>query len=156
MVVPGLESLVFVALEVLGVPRESFPDLGENQFSVGAGEDRHDGREGDRPAGDPPARDPGGEEGGQFVVALEPRQGEHGAGQGNDGACGIEERDQPVAVVLPEHLPQSAPVGRVRDELLHVGEGVDNERQPCQTDKHDHEGVELGAGDVAIDQHAGP
>ena len=153
MVVPRLEGVGRLPLEVLRVAGELVPDAGQHDLPVGHCQQAHDAGKDDRRPGDPPAGHAGSEERRQLVVTLEPGEREHRAGQGDHRARRVEEGDQPVAVVGAEHPGETTGLRGVRDELLHVRESIDHERQAREADEDDQERVELGTGDVAVDEH---
>ena len=153
MVVAGIERLGHVPAQILGIAGERLTDAGQDDLTAHRRrEGDHGGHDQDRPR-DAPAAHAGCQQRREFVVSLQPRDGEHRAGQRDDRAGRVEKPDQPAPVVGTEHPREPARLGRVRDELLHVREGVDHEVEAGKAHEHDHEGVDHRPGDVAVDEH---
>ena len=153
MVIAGIERVGGVSAEILRVARKVLAYLRQHDLPVGHGQQAHHGCEDQRRTGDAPAGHTGREQCRELVVPLQPRQRKHGAGQGDHRTGGVEKGDQPVAVVGPQHPSQTARPRGMGDEFLDVREGVDHEREPGQAHEHDHERMQLGSGDVAVDEH---
>ena len=81
MVIAGFEGVGGVPTEILSVAGQVLPDLRQHDLPVRHRQQAHHGGEHKSRAGDPPAGHASGEQGCQFVVAFQPGEREHGAGQ---------------------------------------------------------------------------
>ena len=97
------------------------------------------------------ARDAGREQRRHFMMALDPRDGEHHGHEREDAARAIEERDRAVGVVADQHAEQAAVLVGVVDEVVEVAEGIDHDVQPDEAQKADDQHLHELTQHVAVD-----
>ena len=84
-------------------------------------------------------RDAGGEQGGQFLMPGEPRDGEHGRDHRQESAHAVEERQAVIGVVRGDDAEQVAFLFGVGREVVEVAEEVDDDVEADEADEADDE-----------------
>lgn len=155
VVVHRQKGLADVAEDVLGTARQRLAEPRNDHFAAARRKAGNGNRRADDRHSDPCAGDSRRHQGGQLVVALDPRDREHRRDQGDQPRRTIEEQQCAIAVVRPDQTEHATVRFSVTEELFEVREYVENHKQPEKAEITDQKRGEKLPQHVAIDDPHG-